>query len=175
MKIDIVFLIIIGFMVLKTICTKTNTKEHMAVTDDIKAAIKELYTADVSAIQNLSSIATKLQEGGLTIAGDLKITGATIIGGALKADNIVATNKITAGGRDILAELDILNAKTQNITTDTNATQTVFKGSAKIADILHINGNHIYLGGSLFFLTYERQLLWNDGVGNVWAVQLRRN
>ena len=140
MKIDIVFLIILGFMVLRTICNnKTNTKEHMAVTDDIKAAIKELYTVDVSAIQNLSSIATKLQEGGLTIAGDLKITGATIVGGALKVKD-----------RDILAELDALNNKTKFITTDVD--KTIFKGFVKIPLGIYMdNQGRIYFGDMALF------------------------
>jgi hypothetical protein len=85
MKIDIVFLVILGFMVLRTICNnKADVKEHMAVSDEIKNEIKAIYNADVTAIQNLSDIANKLQAaGGLTIPGPLNITGATSVGGAL--------------------------------------------------------------------------------------------
>jgi hypothetical protein len=97
MKIDLVFLVILGFMVLKTVCNnKTNIKEHMAVTSDMKAAINEIYNADVSAIQNLSDIANKLQAaGGLTIPGPLNITGATSVGGALVVNGNINGATIT--------------------------------------------------------------------------------
>ena len=74
----------------------------MAVTDDMKAAIndaiKALYSADVSAIQNLSEIAKKLQEGGLTVVGDLKITSNLNVAGAITSSStITATNLIVSG------------------------------------------------------------------------------
>ena len=109
MKIDLVFLVILGFMVLKTVCNnKTNIKEHMAVNDETKTAINDairaIYAADVSAIQNLSDIANKLQTaGGLTIPGPLNITGATSVGGALVVNgningaNITGVNLATGG------------------------------------------------------------------------------
>ena len=111
MKIDLVFLVILGFMVLKTVCNnKTNTKEHMTVTSDMKAAINEIYNADVSAIQNLSAIATSLQAGGFTCAGKLTVTSDIVCsGGFTCAGNIKATGNITADG---------LIAATGNITAD---------------------------------------------------------
>ena len=51
----------------------------MAVTDDMKAAINAIYNADVSAIQNLSDIAKRLQEGGLTVTGSLTITSELLL------------------------------------------------------------------------------------------------
>ncbi len=124
MKIDLVFLVILGFMVLKTVCNnKTNINEHMAVNDETKTAIndaiKAIYAADVSAIQNLSDIANKLQTGGYTCPGDFSVTGKMNVGGALNVKN-----------RDILAELDELKSKTQNITF-VNANATSFKGTVQ--------------------------------------------
>ena len=154
MKIDIVFLVILGFMVLRTICNnKTNIKEHMAVTDDMKAAIKELYTADVSAIQNLSDIATKLQTaGGLTIPGPLNITGAlnvgaTITGSALATGgNIWCTGTILAGPTqsiDIVARLLAAEEKITRLEAtcqhmDTSANETIFKKDIKIAGAITV-------------------------------------
>ena len=113
MKIDLVFLIILGFMVLKTICSnKTNNKEHMAVgdttptpttpkptiTSDMRAAISAIYKADITAIQNLSEIASKLQSGGLTVTGKLIITDNLIVKDKNILDELAAMKEsITAG------------------------------------------------------------------------------
>ena len=104
MKIDLVFLVILGFMVLRTVCNnKTDVKEHMAAADDMKAAINAIYNADISAIQNLTDIAKRLQEGGLTVAGDLKITGALNVAGALNVTGaVVASASIKVGGELLL-------------------------------------------------------------------------
>jgi hypothetical protein len=61
---------------------KLKIKEPFAVQDDIKAAINEVYQADVDAIRNLSALANKLQAGGLTAAGNLSVTGELILTGA---------------------------------------------------------------------------------------------
>ncbi len=42
------------------------------VSNDIKEGIRQVYLADVDAIRNLSSVATKLQAGGITVPGVLK-------------------------------------------------------------------------------------------------------
>ena len=81
-KTDIYFIILLIFNLflfykfyeLKNI-TKENVNEPFAVQDDVKAAINQVYQADVEAIRNLSAIATKLQAGGLTVAGALTVTG----------------------------------------------------------------------------------------------------
>jgi microcystin-dependent protein len=46
------------------------------VSNDIKEAVKQVYLADVEAIRNLSEVATKLQASGLTIPGNLTVTGS---------------------------------------------------------------------------------------------------
>jgi hypothetical protein len=69
----LIFLTIIIFYLLYcNICSK---KEGFAASDDIKAAIGEVYNADIEAIRNLSSIAKQLMTTqNLTIPGDLSIT-----------------------------------------------------------------------------------------------------
>jgi hypothetical protein len=78
-KADIYFIIVIIFMMYLFYKiqnpTKENIKESFAVQDDVKAAINEVYQADVDAIRNLSAVATKLQAGGLTAAGNLSVAG----------------------------------------------------------------------------------------------------
>ena len=67
MKINLIFLIILGFMVLRTICNNNKkTKEHMTLATDIL---------------NISDVATKLQAGNLTVDGALTINGATTVRG----------------------------------------------------------------------------------------------
>jgi hypothetical protein len=52
-------------------------KESMSnISNDIKEAVKQIYLADVEAIRNLSEVATKLQKEGLTIPGNLTVTGS---------------------------------------------------------------------------------------------------
>jgi hypothetical protein len=148
MKIDIIFLVILGFMVLRTICNnKTNTKEHMAVSDEIKNEIKAIYNADVTAIQNLSDIANKLQTGGYTCPGDYSVTGKMTVKGALDVVGSISSNtdfviigkyalldicnkvialETTVAAQDtrLAARLTALEAKTQFITTVASAEPT---------------------------------------------------
>ena len=77
---------------IKTSGGSTTTKTSDGTTD-IKTAIKEIYLADVEAIRNLSSIATKLQAGGLTIPGNLSITGNLNVTGVL---NILPSGLVIA-------------------------------------------------------------------------------
>ena len=70
---DIYFILI--FLVLGYLLYKDLTKEGFDTTDDIKTAVKTLYNADIQAIRNLSDIATKLVAGGLTVPGNLNVSG----------------------------------------------------------------------------------------------------
>jgi hypothetical protein len=70
-----------------------NNKEPMAnVSNDIKKAVKQVYLADVEAIRNLSEVATKLQAGGLTIPGNLNVTGT------IKANGEISNNSLSLSG-----------------------------------------------------------------------------
>jgi hypothetical protein len=103
----------------------------MAVSDEIKNEIKAIYNADVTAIQNLSDIANKLQTGGYTCPGDYSVTGV------LKVKN-----------RDILAELDTLNSKTKRINLPANTTEAMVVPSSIYCFGLWTEGDHdISIGG----------------------------
>ena len=52
------------------------------VTSQVKQTIKQVYLADVESIRNLSEVATKLQKDGLTIPGNLIVTGTINVKGA---------------------------------------------------------------------------------------------
>jgi hypothetical protein len=63
---------------IKQIQCKDNKESMADVSNDIKEAVKQVYLADVEAIRNLSEVATKLQAGGYTIAGDLTVKGTIL-------------------------------------------------------------------------------------------------
>ena len=76
MKIDLVFLIVLGFVVAYIFMLhKVETMADVGSLDQIKAAIREIYLADVEAIRNLSEVATKLQAGGIGVPGNLIMKG----------------------------------------------------------------------------------------------------
>jgi microcystin-dependent protein len=79
-NIHIVFLFILAALVGYHMCN-TESFEGFAAIDDARQAVKEIYNADVDAIRNLSTVATKLQAGGLTHPGNLRIQGTTFTSG----------------------------------------------------------------------------------------------
>ena len=58
-------------------------KETFAATPPITEEINRVYNADLDAVRNLSEIALKLTTGGLTVPGNLSITGKTTIDNSL--------------------------------------------------------------------------------------------
>ena len=104
MKIDLVFLIILGFMVLKTVCSnKINNKEHMDDTSTpsptISAAmidsVKLIYNTDVTTIQKLIIIATDLQKDKFACRGKLTVTEDFIVSGKANVAGFLNTRFIT--------------------------------------------------------------------------------
>lgn len=74
------YLIIMCFVLIGYLFYKQNIQENFSesdsdITQQIKDTIRTVYNADVESIRNLSEVATKLQEGTLTVAGDLTIKG----------------------------------------------------------------------------------------------------
>ena len=111
MKIDLVFLIILGIVIayifvlykVETMTNFNNKKqiEHMAdVTDaQIAEAVKKYYLSD-EFIKNISIVSAQIQKDGLTVSGNLS---TNIINAS---DNINVSNKSNEGGRiRILNEL----------------------------------------------------------------------
>ena len=71
-NIDLVFLFVIAAFVGYYMC-KRESFEGFAAIDDARQAVREVYNADIDAIRNLSTVATKLQAGGLTHPGRLTV------------------------------------------------------------------------------------------------------
>lgn len=87
MKIDLVFLIVLGVIVAYIfIIHKVETMADVGVSDQVKEAVRQIYLADVEAIRNLSNIAARLQAGGLTVPGQIKV------GARLSTNNLDPAN-----------------------------------------------------------------------------------
>jgi len=83
-----IIIILLGIFVFHLYWTR-ESKEPMADVgnlDQIKEAVKQVYMADVEAIRNLSNVASKLQAGGLTVPGQLKV------GGKISTNNLDPAN-----------------------------------------------------------------------------------
>ena len=74
MKLDLVFILVIGICIIFYFCSNKNM-EHFDAASDAKAAVNAVYQADVGAIRTLADVASQLQAGGFTIPGHLIATG----------------------------------------------------------------------------------------------------
>ena len=83
MSIDRILLIIIIIYLIISNLKKNKNIEKFAVTDDIKAAVKEIYNSDMESVRQLAIMSQKLLAGGLEIPGNVKITGNLEISGAI--------------------------------------------------------------------------------------------
>jgi hypothetical protein len=70
---DILLIIIIIYLIISH--SKKNNIENFAVTDDIRAAVKEIYNTDMEAVRQLDIISKEFIAGGLKAPGNVKITG----------------------------------------------------------------------------------------------------
>jgi hypothetical protein len=79
-------------------------KEQMTnVSNDINAAISRIYKADVEAIRNLADLSKKIQDGGLTIPGNL------IVKGTIKSDGDISNNSSSFSGLN--SRIDSVNSQ----------------------------------------------------------------
>ena len=92
----LIFLTIIIFYLLYcNVCNKEKFDITTADTPAIKTLINEVYRADIEAIRNLSSIATKL-----TLSGSLTIPGNTQHDGDLTVQKMLCIGKSSDNGRN---------------------------------------------------------------------------
>ena len=94
----IIFFIIIIFLHKKINKIQNNiNKEKFTLTNDdetrIRSIIKDIYSTDLDAIRSLAAMSKRIQDGGLTINGDLNVTGAF---NYLPRGVILSYNSITA-------------------------------------------------------------------------------
>jgi hypothetical protein len=101
MQTEYIFIIIIIFFIIASSynCTQENfdttvptLPAAMITKDSLRAAIYDVYQADVRAIQNLAGLAQQLQNGGLIVPSDLIIKGEVRIF-SYNYNNLLSFNK----------------------------------------------------------------------------------
>ena len=134
------FLLIILFIYVVYLHCKINKNkniENFAVTDDIRAAVKEVYNTDMEAVRQLAKMAEDLRTGGIKIPGNLIVTGTITSTGdissakyslsglntsidatntALTATDKDLTTKLTAAVKAINTDLDKKVSNNSNVT-----------------------------------------------------------
>jgi hypothetical protein len=131
-------LLIIVIYILASTIENFQTTPPAGPTDQITAAVKQLYLADVESIRNLSTVATNLQrDGGLVTPGNISIKGKLSIGSAGDIKNslvdLLVENQTAPATITLKTKLD-----------DNNITLTNTEGSFKISnktgvDLFNIN------------------------------------
>ena len=123
---DIILIILFIYVIyLHSKINKNKNIENFAVTDDIKAVVKEIYNTDMEAIRQLAKMAEDLRAGGIKIPGNLIVTGTITSTGDISSvkyslsglnTSIDATNKaLTATDKDLTTNL---TAAVKAINTD---------------------------------------------------------
>lgn len=100
MNINIILFVIISVIILYIFLVykiEKMTDNEPLTENKIKELIRQVYQADVEAIRNLSNIATELQKNGLTIPGNLTVTGKIVAKGGIDGDLNVSGNLNTDG------------------------------------------------------------------------------
>ena len=123
---DNIFLFVVGIFLIvfyanrggdrETVEGFNDTISKMSVTD-LQNLIYSTYKADVQAIKNLADTAAKLQAGGLTVPGNLNVSG-NISGPTVNDLNTKITNAINNLTNTINAKYNELNT---NLTNNINA------------------------------------------------------
>ena len=111
MNIKNILLIIIFIYVIYLHSKINNIKnmEKFAVTDDIRAIVKEIYNTDMEAVRQLAKMAEDLRAGGIKILGNLIVEGNITNTGAIKSTgNILSTGNIISNG-EIKSTGDIIS------------------------------------------------------------------
>ena len=107
---------------------KEEIKESMSnVSNDIKEAVKQVYLADVEAIRNLSEIATKLQNGALTIPGNLVVKGQIRADNAITSGGEISNNNFSLSGLN--SKIDGVQNSLNNTVSNVNNNFSSIKNS----------------------------------------------
>ena len=172
---DNIFLFIVGiFMIVfyanrggdrETVEGFNDTISKMSITD-LQNLIYSTYKADVQAIKNLADTAAKLQAGGLTVPGNLAVSG-NISGPTVNTINDKITNAINTLNTNI-------NNTKRDLQTETNqkvdTTRNTING--RIDNLFNAN---ITIGGSLIMnqgnvIPVFRNIEWST---SVWLKRIR--
>jgi hypothetical protein len=171
---------------------KINNKEHFAVTDDIRAAVKEVYNTDMEAVRKLDKMAQDLTTGALKVPGNLTVTGTISGVGVVPIGSIImwsgtigtipSNYTLCNGGngtpdlRDkfvIGATQDMYNASSGNVwkaQTNITGTQTMTGGTK---DAIVVSHNHAVTDpGHTHDQHNGQDYNWKDGTGGIAASRM---
>ena len=138
-------------------------KEQMTnVSNDINAAISRIYKADVEAIRNLADLSKKIQDGGLTVAGNL------IVRGTIKSEGEISNNSFSLSGLN--SKIDSINSQISNVTNQLSNKYDKSGGtiSGDVNITGHLTGTNFTMntgsGRQIATLGNQGQFLANGGV-----------
>jgi hypothetical protein len=186
-------ILLIGIIIYLIIShSKKNNKEHFAVTDDIRAAVKEIYNTDMEAVRKLDKMADDLTKGALKVPGNLTVegtisgVGVVPIGSIIMWSGTIATipsnYRLCDGGNGtpnltdkfvICAAQDMYNASSSNVwkaQTNITGTQTITGGTKDAIVVSHSHG--ISDPGHTHDLHNGGNYNWRDPTGGISAVRM---
>jgi hypothetical protein len=182
---SIIILVLIIFVFnlywqISCIKSSTKSKEHMAdLSSDIRQAVRQVYLADIQAIRNLSEVASKLQREGLTIAGDLRVSGKVIAGGEISNNSYSLSGLNTSIGNVKKTLDDTIQSLSKSFKSVSDALDKKYdKSGGKIDGNIeitknvnitgHLTGTNFTMntGGSNTIVTYPNhgQFIANGGI-----------
>ena len=145
---------------------KKNIKnvEKMANTGDITEQINKIYKADITSIRNLAEISKKLQEGKLSIPGNLTVEGKLFAEGDSDM-RLLKASRIILSGRDITNELNQLNAKISSLESRlTNSDSKHTNGLSTLTNNFNQKWTSRFPNAETIVLGDARLIDWNSGV-----------
>ena len=115
--------------------------EKFAVTDDIRAVVKEIYNTDMEAVRQLAKMAEDLRAGGIKIPGNLIVTSTITSTGDISSASYSLSglnSSITNNNNNITNSLNATNANLNTTNNNLNATNNNLYNYVKYSDNIRI-------------------------------------
>jgi hypothetical protein len=156
---NIINILLIAIIIYLIISHSKKNRENFTVTDDIRAAVKEIYNTDMEAVRKLDKMADDLTKGALKVPGNLTVEGTISGVGIVPIGSIIMwsgtiatipTNYTLCNGGNgtpnltdkfvICAAQDMYNANSGNVwkaQTNITGTQTMTGGTKDAIVVSH--------------------------------------
>ena len=154
---DILLIIIIIYLIISHSKIKKNI-ENFAVSDDIKATLKEIYNTDMQAIRDLDKLAKDIQSGGYTVNGNLKVTGTL--------DNKTITDTLSSYNTTFQTNYTAFETKINKAIEDMNTNLSKYIKYGARLYLLSNTSPDPYDGRSITLVTHNTHMntLWKDQI-----------
>ena len=159
MNIERILLIIIIIYLFFSHFKKNKNIEKFAVTDDIRAAIKEIYNTDMEAVRQLDKMAKDLTSGGMRVPGNLIVDGTITVKGTLTGDHIY-TKTLDIKGKHGTTHFNYGDGGTTYLRDDVQVHDHLYtnrldiKGRHGTTHFNHGNGGTTYLRDDVYVHDY---------------------